>query len=197
MTNPTWPADLCPAAAEWRLNKAGATFRSRYSGSFQAVGFGADWWTVNVALRGEGRVQRRTGELEALLMHLAGGINQIDLYRWDRPVPRGTLRGSPIVKTATVRGDLQIELTAAAGATVLAGDMLGIGDQLFLVRAATAAVGTTLTVQVVNRVRGAIAEGSPVIWNRPTVSLVAPEFSAGLVLRPGITLPTELALVEP
>jgi hypothetical protein len=197
MTNPVWPDNLCPQGAEWRLRKAGTNFRSPYSGSFQAVDFASDWWEVGISLRGEGVRQRNTGQLEALLMHLAGGVNQVDVYRWTRPFPRGTLRGAPTVRVVTVVGDLTVSLTVAAGATLLAGDMIGIGDQLFMVRLPCAAVGTTLDVTVVNRVRTAIAESTPVVWNRPKLSVVAPELNAGLVSRPGVTLPTEILLTEP
>lgn len=193
----TWPYNLTPSGVEWRLHKAGVQFRSLFTGSSQAVGFLGEYWEIHVSLRGEGRLQKRSGDLEALLMHLAGGVNTVDVFHWQRPFPRGTLRGSPTLQNATVRGDSQLVINCAAGSNLRAGDLIGAGTQLFMVRSDCVAVSTTITVPVVNRVRGVIGEDSSVVWNRPTVSVVALDFTAGLAYRPGQTLPSEIVLVEP
>ncbi len=197
MTNPVWPANLTPAGLEWRLQKSGVQFRSPFTGSLQANGFLGEYWDITIALRGEGARRLNSGALEALLMNLAGGRNQIDIYHWVRPFPYGSMRGNPTLQVVTIRGDSQLILNVAAGATLYAGDLIGAGNQVFMVKANCKAVGTTLTVPVLNHARGVIAEDSAVIWNRPKVAVVAPDLSAGLVYRPGMTLPTELHLVEP
>ena len=197
MPNPVWTDRLYPASMEWRLMKAGAQFRSPFTGSLQAVSFVGEYWAVSVGFSGEGRVRANSGELEATLMYLAGGVNQVDIFHWARPQPRGTMRGSPVVQTVASRGNDTLMLTVASGATLLAGDLFHAGTQVFMVRTNCAAVSTTLTVPLVNRVRGTIAEASSVVWDRPLLSVVAPELSAGLVYRPGMTLPTDLMLVEP
>jgi len=197
MTNPVWPSALTPAGVEWRLQKAGVQWRSPFSGSLQVGDFVGERWEVNISLRGEGRVRARSGLLESLLMHLSGGANQIDIWHWIRPMPLGTLRGSPTLKVVTVRGDSTLVLTTAAGATLLPGDLIGVGSQVFMCRTACAAVANTLTVPCVNRARGVIAEDTAVVWNRPLVPVVMPEMSAGLAYRPGMTLPAEIQLVEP
>jgi len=197
MANPVWTDRLYPAAMEWRLMKAGAQFRSPFTGSLQAVSFVGEYWAINVSFSGEGRVRANSGELEATLMYLAGGVNQVDIFHWARPQPRGTMRGSPTVQTVASRGDATLVLTVASGATLLAGDLFHAGSQVFMVRTNCTAVSTTLTVPLVNRVRGTIAQASPVLWDRPLLTVVAPELSAGLVYRPGMTLPADLMLVEP
>lgn len=196
MTNPVWPSVLCPAGLEWRIQKAGIQFRSPFTGSLQAVDFIGERWEINIALHGEGREQAYSGQVESLLMHLAGGVNQIDIYHWRRSVPRGTLRGTPTIQTTTARGQTQLVLTVAAGSTLLPGDLIGVGGQVFMARTLCVAVGTTLTVPLVNRVRGVIASGSAVVWDKPLLPVVMPEMSAGVAYRPGQTLPAELQLVE-
>ena len=83
-------------------------------------------------------------------------------------------------------------------ATLLAGDMLGVGGQLFQVAADTgnAYPDGWLQVPVINRVRSTIATGSAVTWYRPTCEMVLPAMQAGPVHRPGVIESTALDLVE-
>lgn len=197
MTNPVWPSTLTPRALEWRLNKPGVQWRSPFTGSLQSVGFIGEHWEIRIGLRGEGRLLQRSAEMEPLLMYLAGGFNRIDIYHWVRPLPRGTLRGTPTLGVSTIKGDMQMVLTVAAGSTLQAGDLFGVGSQVFMCRMPCVAVGTTLTVALVNRVRTAIPSTTAVVWERPLVTVVSPELSAGLIYQPGMALPAELVLVEP
>ena len=196
MANPVWPETLHPAAVEWRLAKAGLQFRSPFTGSLQAVDFVGEHWEVRIALAGEGKRRQRSGQLDALLMWLAGGVNVVDIYHWGRPVPVGTMHGSPVVGTSAAIGASTLILTVAAGSTLKAGDMIGAGSQVFMVKTDCTASGTALTVPLVNRLRTAIGSSSAVTWSKPKVGVVCPEMSGGLVYRPGMTLPTELALIE-
>lgn len=193
----TWPDSLYPAGLEWRLMKAGTQFRSPFTGSLQSVDFVGEYWSVRMQLKGEGWRRQFSPLLEATLGYLAGGVNQVDVFHWVRPVPRGTLSGSPTVQTTTARGQTQLLVTTTTGFTLLTGDLIKAGTQVFMVRADCTAAASLLTVPLVNRIRGVINSGSAVTWNRPLLTVVMPEMSGGLVYRPGMTLPTELELVEP
>lgn len=197
MTNPVWPVTRIPASCEWRLHKSGTSFRSPFTGEVQTIDFMGEYWEVVIGIPGEGRLKRHTAELEAMVMWLAGGGNQVDIYNWVRPVPRGTLRGSPTLATVTVRGDDHLHLAVAAGSTLEAGDFIGCGDQVFMVKSRCVEQFGAMQVPVVNRVRGVIAEDSPITWDRPLVAMVMLEQTAGIVHQPGIALPTQLTLVEP
>lgn len=177
--------------------KAGTQFRSPFTGSLQSVDFVGEYWSVRMQLKGEGWRRQFSPLLEATLGYLAGGVNQVDVFHWVRPVPRGTLSGSPTVQTTTARGQTQLLVTTTTGFTLLAGDLIKAGTQVFMVRADCTAAASLLTVPLVNRIRGVINSGSAVTWNRPLLTVVMPEMSGGLVYRPGMTLPTELELVEP
>lgn len=196
MTNPVWPYSLRPQGLEWRLKKAGLQMRSPFSGSVQAIDFVGDYWLINVSFRGEGRIRARSQELEALLMYMAGGVHQLDIFNWARPFPRGTLRGAPTLQVVTLEGDSSLVLTVAPGATLEAGDLIGMENQIFMARTPCIASGTTLTVPLVNKVRKVIPETTAVVWNRPTIPVVMPETSAGVVYRPGLTLPSEAQFEE-
>jgi len=191
-----WPDNLYPQELEWRLVKAGSQFRSPFTGTLQAIDYVGERWEVMIGLRGEGKLRKFSAQLDATLAYFAGGVNQMDIFHWVRPVPRGTLRGSPTLQTTTAKGNTQVVLTVAAGSTLEAGDLIGIGTQVFMARSACAAVSTTLTVPLVNRVRGVINSGTAVVWDRPKLTVVCPEMSGGLAYRPGMTLPAQIQLVE-
>lgn len=191
-----WPDSLYPAGLEWRLMKAGVQFRSPFTGSLQAVDFVGEYWLVRIQLKGEGWRRLYSPLLDSLLMYLSGGVNQVDVFHWVRPVPIGTMRGSPTVQTTTARGQTQLLVTTPTGGTLLAGDFIKAGTQVFAVLSDCVSVANLLTVPLVNRVRGVISSGSAVEWNRPKLTVVMPEMSGGLAYRPGMTLPTELELVE-
>ena len=197
MPNLAWPSIINPMQLDWRLKKSGAQFQGYYTSSLQAVLYLGEYWDINIVLPGEGRLLRKAGVVDSLLMQLSGGVTKVDVYHWARPIPKGTLRGSPTLQDATVRGDSSLVLTVAAGSTLEPGDLIGVGTQLFMVKSYCAAVGTTLTVPVLNRVRGVIAGATAVVWDRPKVGVVAPELSAGTVYGPGQRGPAELHLMEP
>jgi hypothetical protein len=81
--------------------------------------------------------------------------------------------------------------------SVLYGDFIGCGGQLFMVQEDTLLndLGNG-NVPVINRVRGTIASGSAVTWYRPTCEMVLPAMQAGPVRRPGVIESTALDLVE-
>jgi hypothetical protein len=57
--------------------------------------------------------------------------------------------------------------------SLLAGDLIGLGDQLHMVAEdATAANDGTMTVQLVNRLRAARTSGAAITWSRPTAKFV-------------------------
>jgi hypothetical protein len=168
----TYPTSLIPQTASWGIQKAGVGFRSPMAGSYESVAFPGEFWRVAITLPA-GKM-RNGGEGEAFFGRLAGGVDRVLVPYWMRMAPRGTLRGTPVLASAAGRGDLVLNLTVAAGATLAAGDMLGAGGQLFQVFQACSAPGTALAVPLVNRVRATIAAGSPVIWQTPTVTCIVP-----------------------
>jgi hypothetical protein len=83
------------------------------------------------------------------------------------------------------------------GASLLEGDYIAAGGQLFMCAANSSANDAgVLTLPIVNRVRGPIAAGSPVTWYRPTCEMMLPAMQAGPVRRPGAIESTALDLVE-
>ena len=84
----------------------------------------------------------------------------------------------------------------AGPATLMAGDMLGLGNAIFQVAEDTvlndAGAGV---IPVVNKARTAIASGTPVIWNKPA-ALWRLSGTPQMLIQPGYANGVQLDLVE-
>lgn len=196
-----WPAALYPQQMEFRLRDSGVSFRSPFSGTLQVANFVGEHWVCDLTLPGH---RSDKGEydpgpkLAAFLHWLKGGVNQARLYDFKYRVPRGTMRGSPTLQATVTRGATTILINTVPGATLLAGDKFSLGSQFFEVKNDATASGspTTLTVTTVNRVRATINSGAAVTWDKPTVNMIMPEMSAGVLYTPGFHQPASLQLEE-
>lgn len=85
-----------------------------------------------------------------------------------------------------------------APATLLAGDMLGDGTQLYMVASdCTATDAGAMTVPVVNRCRGVVSGGTVVQWDRPTALFALPAMEQSTTwLRGGVVDAIALDVVE-
>ena len=193
-----FPEALKASVASFCLSKAGVQFTSPFNGTTQSVGFVAERWKCSITTPGIATGQ--SGATEAYLNLLAGGLNFLRIYHPGRPMPAGTLSGSPIIQTAAARGATQIVLgNCTPGATLKAGDMLGVavGTQLFQVAFnCTANLAGTMTVPIVNRVRAGISAGAAVTWNKPTALFCCPAMRNDTVHRPGYLDAAAIDLVE-
>lgn len=134
--------------------------------------------------------------VEAFWAKVRGQANAVRLWHMVRPVPRGTLRGSPTVEAVAVDAE-QITINCAAGETLLAGDMLGVGPNLLQVTSDGQESGGQMTVGVAPPVKVAVLAGTAVVWNRPTAVFlltqprVLPEYEGS-----ARALPFSVELVE-
>lgn len=190
-----FPATLLPQACTLTLAKSTAQFRSPFNGVRQTVGFLADSWQLSCTL--PQRTLIDAGEVEAFFFFLSGGENRVRAWHFGRPVPRGTMRGSPTLGADAARGAGTITISnAPAFSTLERGDMLVIGDQLVQVRQPCTFSGAGVgEVGLVNRLRAAMGSGTTVLWNKPTSTFVMPgNFSAALV--PGLLQGAAIDLEE-
>ena len=175
-----WPATLQPAQATIGSQGAGEQFKSPYNGTLQSVEFVAERWVLSVTLPQRARLD--AGQVEAFFFRLRGGVHRVRAWHFGRPVPRGTMRGSPTLSAQVTRGGTSLPITGGtASSTLKAGDMLGVGGQLFMVAEDITLNGSGAgTVAVVHRVRSTIASGSAVTWNKPTGDFVMPAWLASV-----------------
>lgn len=102
------------------------------------------------------------------------------LLKWE---PMGTLRGSPTVAAVAAAGARSFTLQGPANATLLGGDMLGVGNQLLPV-AYQGAVANGLGVMVVPLsvpLRRPLGAGQAVVWQQPlgTFELLSSQVDMG------------------
>jgi hypothetical protein len=196
-TTTDWPVSRVyePRATSIALRKAVQQFRSPFNGSAQVVGLMAERWVLSITL--PERRLATSGALEAWLQRLAGGVEWTRAWHFARPVPLGTLRGSPVLSASVAVGATALPITTTAGATIRAGDMLGVAGQLFQAAAdATADGAGAITVATVNHVRAALSSGAAVTWDRPRMQCLVSGTEIPAAYEPGRMLAPAVDLEE-
>lgn len=116
-----WPEALIPQTAQLTLRKAGAQFASPFNGTLQAVDFVGERWTLSASLaQMSARNPRGVG---AFCNVLAGGVERVRVWPFHTGgVPRGSMRGAPVLGATATRGQTSLAISAAtAGANMLLG----------------------------------------------------------------------------
>ena len=160
------PTGFCPNMFSLRQQTTQRSFASPFGGSEQVIDLLNDRWLISLSL--PNRKFADAAVIEAFIASLRGMTNTVALYHWVRKVPRGTMRGAPTVAAASA-GAGSLTITTTVGATLLAGDMIGVGGLLLQVATDAAANGAgVMVVPIVNRLRTAVAGGTAVVWDKPT-----------------------------
>lgn len=127
------PTALIPQVSSFGLQKAGVQFRSPFNGTLQSLDLAAERWACS--LTSPAKSHANAGAAEAFLNVIAGGVNKVRIYHPARPVPYGTLRGSPTIGTAAAIGDSTLSLVGCATHNLILGGSFevdananGIGD---------------------------------------------------------------------
>lgn len=166
---------------------------SPFGGSEQVVDLLNERWNASLSI--PPRTKGDAAAVEAFVASMRGLNNTIQLYHLARPTPRGTLRGSPTA-AAAAQGAGQLVIHGAAGFTLLAGDMLGVGGLLLMVASDCVADGSgNATVPLANRLRRAISSSAVVTWDRPTAPFRLLT-TAGIQYLPGYAESSSFDFVE-
>lgn len=162
------PSTFRPETFSMRLSTNQRTFASPFGGSEQTVDLLNDRWTISMTLPRRGSDDQAS--IEAFMNAMRGMTNTCNLWHFKRRQPRGTMRGTPICNYAP-QGSASLTFpNAGIGATLLAGDLVGISGLLLMVQSDCAADGGgSMVVPLVNRIRTAITGGAAVTWDKPTV----------------------------
>jgi len=192
----TWPATLRISSLDLSCEHD-VQLNLYRNGSVDVYGLPGARWAVTLGFDSD--VERRQRpQLEALLMSLGGGRNQLSMpANLGRPVPNGDLRGAPTLQSAVVAGNVSVALTNCNGG-LRAGDMIGIVDQVVMVEADVEPSGGNMTVTFNPPLRTSRGSGTPIVWNRPTILWIPRSSIAGpFPYRPGGVRPgLPIELVE-
>ena len=166
MTVIALPSSFRAESFMMRLFSNQRAFAAPFGGSEQVIDLLNDRWLITLTLPlGSHENAARN---EAFVNALRGQINTCMLWHMKRRTPLGTMRGAPTARAAAAgAGALVIDTTA--GATLVAGDMIGVAGLLLQVAEdAVADVAGVLFVSIVNRLRMPVAAGAAVTWDKPT-----------------------------
>jgi hypothetical protein len=146
---------------------------------------GARWRTTLAFGKSGQEGEAGRDRLQAMLYRLDGGANRLVLPNLVRLMPRGTLRGSPIVGADADAGSDVLSLTDCNG-SLHVGDLIGLaGQRLTVLEHAEPPGGDdSMLVQVRPRLRAAAAAGTPVVWNAPTSIYIPTEQSLSFLYEP-------------
>jgi hypothetical protein len=196
MTVYTLPSGLVPKRQRLAISAANRIFTSPYSQQLQAVDLMSEVWRTQLDLPDD-ISNAMGGQLEALIDRLKGRVNKLAVGNFKRREPLGTMRGTPIVATLAAQLANTLIIQTTAGASLLAGDMLGVSGLLLRVLADAVADGSGLiTVEIAPRLRVAVAAGATVIWSQPTSNFVLAADGVPIDWHPGFYAGPQLDLIE-
>lgn len=159
--------------------------------------FGPPRWKVGMAA-GNGMSLEQASLWEVMVLQLKRGINCLAVWDPVRPLPQGTMRGSPVLGASAAAGDTAVYLTSAVG-TLNAGDWMQIGtgvgtSQLVKVVLLSVSVAGSANVDFEPPLRIAYAAGTavtldhPVFYARNVNKSVRWDYEAGNMLVSGFAL---------
>jgi hypothetical protein len=166
----TFNSALRVAKLRWERADQDVMFRGPFG--VQAMNTAAPLWKV--AVNFDTLDQSEAGAYQAMLMQLNGARNTLELWNLGRPVPLGTMRGSPTLSATASPGATTLAITnvGQASTTLKAGDYLGIGtaytQQVVMVLTDVTLDGSgAASVSISPAVRFTQASGSAVVWSQP------------------------------
>ena len=166
----SWPTtrEFQPSRLQWGVSTSRTAWASVYTGQTQRISHLADRLRVTVELPLV--LRDLAGAREAYFMAASAAGNWIRVWHFQRPAPMGTLRGTPVTSAAAAAGAREIAITTTAGATLSAGDVLGVANQLVQVAygGAVADGAGAMVVPLVLPLRRALSSGAAVEWDKPT-----------------------------
>lgn len=191
-----FPTGLRPVSMTLVLQAAQRVNAAPFGGSEQAVDLLNERWALSMTL--PARTQAEAAAVEAWLASMRGMVNTVALWHFVRPVPRGTMRGSPTLNGAHAAGAASIAITGGtANGTLLAGDLLGLGGLLLMVAADVTLNGSGAgTVSIANRLRVAQSNGAAITYNKPTAPFRLASTGVGISYSPGLGEAVSLDLLE-
>jgi hypothetical protein len=116
MSTIVWPSSVVPAAADFGI-EFDVQLNVMRSGRVDTYGLPGARWVATITPKNDNDAGRAA--VEAIIVSLRGGARRLQMGHFGRPVPHGTLRGSPVLASPTTVGANTIVLANAMGANLL------------------------------------------------------------------------------
>ena len=189
------PTGFSVAKQGWDQVRMDIEFRSMFGA--QAVEGSAPLWSTTITSS-----LKRPEQWQALMMQLRGRTNQVALWNFAKPAPKGTMRGT-MTTAAAAQGATAMTITASgqASKTLLVGDFLGVGSGLtqqvvMLIADATSNASGVIAVSFEPPLRNALSAGAAVTWDKPKALFRRTESKAGWESEPGVVRPMTISFLE-
>lgn len=195
-----WPTTgpFVPQRFTWGGVASRSAFSGFLTGETQSVSHLADRHRAQITLPPCSPAD--AGLREAFVTQLVLRGDLVRMWHLQRPVPLGTLAGSPTVAAGAAAGAVSLQVQSVAGATLAGGDLLGLATGQLVQVGMDGAVANgsgVLTVPLVHALRTAVAGTSAVTWYRPValwqIATTTADFAYG---RAAWQAPVEVSLAE-
>lgn len=173
MTTLSWPTltRTAPRVLDFSLVPNTQSFSSPLSGAVQTIEMPGARWKVSFML--ENLAEADSALLQAFLVKLRGRAGRFYLHNFARSEPRGTQRGTPLVKGASQTGTTLAIDGCTVGATLLAGDFFAVNGELKMVVANSTADGAgEMTLTFEPPLRSSPADNAAITLVQPTATFM-------------------------
>jgi hypothetical protein len=167
-----WPADevFVPSRLRLGVSVPKSGWRAFFTGQAQTISHQADRYRLTVSLPACGPLA--AGRREAFFLGRASRGDWVRLGLVHRPVPQGTLRGTPTVAVSALAGARTLQVQGVPGDTLLGGDALGAGGHLFVADyvGAVADGSGVLSLPLILPLQAPLTLGDALTWQAPTTT---------------------------
>lgn len=173
MTTLSWPTltRSAPRVIDFSLVPNTQSFSSSLSGSVQTVELPGARWKISFTM--ENLAEADSALLQAFMVKLRGRAGRFYLHNFARSEPRGTQRGTPLVKGALQTGTTLVIDACTVGATLLAGDFFAVNGELKMVVAdATADGAGEMSLTFEPPLRSSPADNDALTLSSPTATFM-------------------------
>lgn len=187
-----------PSRIEWARRTNVVINPSNFDGSTEIKVLPGSRWVCNLSYPGARAKSEEAAAREAFWSKVGGPENLVAMWHPLRPVPRGTMRGSPTISGSIARGATVLTIAASAGETLEHSDVVKANGMLFqVVMPATANGSGAMSVSVAPPARKTISNGTAIVWDQPTATFFVPgEVRIPYDAQTGAQMPFSVEMVE-
>jgi len=135
--------------------------------------------------------------VQVMLMQLRGRVNRLALYNLARPLPRGTIAGTPLVNGASQTGTSLAIDGCTVGTTLKKGDFFSVNGELKMATADSTVNGSgQMTLTFEPPLRAAPDDNDAITTTRPTALFMLESDEQMWSTKPGVRTDFTISLIE-
>jgi hypothetical protein len=185
-----------PVRADFGLRPNVRLSTSPFTEGVKTVEIPGARWVATLTFAPQAGEER--ARVESFFASVRGQANRIRMGHPSRKRPRGTIGGSVFVQGDLPRGWLGATLYGLSpGATLLAGDLVGINGQLLMVTSDQVANGSgVMSIGFAPGLREPVSANTAVEWNNPKTTWILTDNEVRVPHAPGVSPSFSVDLME-